>query len=210
MLQTITPAVQAGVPPSTLSIVLDVIDKGSKIVGILIAGAWGYLNYRRGRTFEHRLEPTISGKLINSRGIWILTGVAQLKNVGLSKASIQQRGTAVELHDLVLAVSGNCSARVTRVDLAVLEVFEEHAWIEPGETIDHSFIRALPVRTDRVGVRLGLRIISDDIEWNADSIAELPGAAPPTSGNQQSENEETKQHISGQSDGTVMRPSDPP
>jgi hypothetical protein len=46
----------------------------------------------------------------------------------------------------------------------------------------------LPARNDRVGVRLGLRMVSrhrflKNIEWNADAMAELPAAiAQPSSG----------------------------
>jgi hypothetical protein len=66
----------------------------------------------------------------------------------------------------------------------VLDVFSRHRWIEPGETTEESFAVPLPVRTDRIGVRLWLRIVSrhkifKNIECNADSIAELP----PPSGN---------------------------
>ena len=58
------------------------------------------------RTFSHRLEPEISGKMfLEYRNAWVLSGVAKVKNLGLSKVSIEQRGTAIIIDDLVLKTS---------------------------------------------------------------------------------------------------------
>jgi hypothetical protein len=73
-----------------LSDVLDIIDKVTKIIALFIGAGWAYLNYLRGRTFKRRLEPSITGKTIRSKGLLLLSGVAQVKNVGLSKVVIQQ------------------------------------------------------------------------------------------------------------------------
>ena len=163
-------------PPSLLSTTLDVLDKVVKILAVIIGSAWAYLNYRRGRTFTHRLEPEVSGKIFRYRDAWLLSGVAKVKNVGLSKVSIEQRGTAVIIDDIVLKTSQGEPPKLETEEISngVLEVFKAHGWIEPGEPIEESFLFALPFQSDRVAVRLGLRIVSEDIEWNADSIAELP------------------------------------
>src|ERR1700683_1384896 len=87
-------------PAYLLSSLLDVIDKVTKIAALLIGGGWVYLNYRRGRTFEKRLELKISGKEIEGKGEPLLSGSAQIKNVGLSKFPIQQKGTAILVFDL--------------------------------------------------------------------------------------------------------------
>lgn len=167
-----------GLPPPTeptphLSAILDVIDKGTKILALVIGAGWVYLNYLRGRTFKHRLEPNISGKTIRSKGVLLLSGLAQVKNVGLSKVLIQQKGTAIEVLSCVLRDSQAGSSKLSNQDVAVLSVFEEHGWIEPGEQIEESFL--LPVSEDigSVAFRLGLRIVSEGIEWNADSIVEI-------------------------------------
>jgi len=180
---------------SALSTTLDIIDKGVKVVAVLIAGVWGYLNYRRGRTFKRRLEPRISGKVFRSNGAWLLCGLAQLKNVGLSKVTIEQKGTAIVIDDQLLVYDPSGISRVESERVAVLEVFKVHGWIEPGESIEQSFLRALPGRANRVAARLRLRIVSpasrwrkalartagplrlqidcSGIEWNDDSIAEI-------------------------------------
>jgi hypothetical protein len=158
---------------STLSTTLDVIDKIVKIVAVLIAGAWGYLNYRRGRTFKHRLEPRITGKIFAKDENWMLCGEAQLKNVGLSRVTIEQKGTAIIVDDQLLVKEVDKPARVVTERTAVLEVFKKHGWIEPGEPIEQSFLIVLPERRNRVAARLSLRIVAEGIEWNDDAIAEI-------------------------------------
>lgn len=160
-----------------LSDVLDVVDKVTKIIALFIGAGWAYLNYRRGRTFTRRLEPTITGKTTRNKGALLLSGVAQVKNVGLSKVTIEQRGTAIE----VLAVTNHSTERKLALgtqDVAVRSVFEAHRWVEPGETIEESFILPVPEHPETVAFRLRLRIVSTHIEWNCDSVVEIVGDHP--------------------------------
>lgn len=172
MLYVFEPAAQAAAHP-TLSTVLDLIDKIVKVVAVLIAAAWGYLNYRRGRTFKRRLEPRISGKIFVRNNTYLLCGQAQLKNVGLSVVTIEQKGTAILVDDQLLVEEAGKPARVEMQRVKVLEVFGAHGWIEPGEPIEQSFLIALPEAKNRVAARLRLRIVSHGVEWNDDSIAEI-------------------------------------
>ena len=75
-----------------------------KIIAVILGGIWTYLNYVRGRTFKRRLEPKILGKI--SRGVrvdtWMVSGIAQAKNVGLSKVDIEASGTAIVIDDMIL------------------------------------------------------------------------------------------------------------
>jgi hypothetical protein len=156
-----------------LSAVLDVIDKVTKILALIVGAGWVYLNYLRGRTFKHRLEPNISGKISRSKGILLLSGLAQVKNVGLSKVLIQQTGTAIEVLNCILAESQTGPPFLSDQDITVRSVFEAHGWIEPGEQIEESFLIPVPEGSGTVAFRLGLRIVSEGIEWNADSIVEI-------------------------------------
>ncbi len=166
----------ASAEPSQLSAVLDVIDKVIKILAVLIGGGWAYLNYRRGRTFKRRLEPSISGKTIRRDRKLFLSGLAQLKNVGLSKVVIEQEGTAIEVIGLrPLGASGDT---IMRDELAVLPVFESHGWIEPGEPIQESFFLPVPSGDDLAAIQLRLRIVSKGIEWNGDSTVEIATDQP--------------------------------
>jgi len=159
-----------------LSDVLDIIDKVTKIIALFIGAGWAYLNYLRGRTFKRRLEPTITGKTIRSKGLLFLSGVAQVKNVGLSRVVVQQRGTAIEVLALVRQARENNPDLGTQ-DVDVLSVFKVHGWIEPGEVIEESFLVPVPEHPETLAFRLRLRIVSEGIEWNCDSLVEIDGAA---------------------------------
>jgi hypothetical protein len=187
MLHSLGQAVQNATPHSAIT--LDAIDKVVKVVAVILGGIWTYLNYVRGRTFKRRLEPKISGQISPGvgAGTWMVSGMSQAKNVGLSKVDIEASGTAIVIDDMIPGTSKKGVAKIVEVEIpgGVLGVFERHRWIEPGETIEESFAAPLPVRDNRAGVRLRLRIVSrhkifKNVEWNADAIAELP--KPPCDG----------------------------
>lgn len=159
---------------SPLSSSLDIIDKATKIVALLIGGAWAYLNYVRGRTFKKRLELKISAKQLRSKAGPLLSGAVQMKNVGLSKFPIQQKGTAIIFSDLRPSPGATRPTEMTEEVVGVREVFKDHAWIEPGETIGEDFLLQLPESEDRIAMKLELRVVAAHIEWNANCIVEIP------------------------------------
>ena len=53
--------------------------------------------------------------------------------------------------------------------LMVLPVFENHEWIEPGETIKDQLLLKLPT-VESGALKLKLRIVGKKIEWNEGSI----------------------------------------
>ncbi|HEY3971480.1 MAG TPA: hypothetical protein VGM18_00665 [Candidatus Sulfotelmatobacter sp.] len=165
---------------SLLSSILDVVDKVTKILAVVIGGGWAYLNYLRGRTFRKRLELKISGKPIWCRGVLFLSGSAQIKNVGLSKFSIEQRGTAISVSDLIPVPAVKNPVDASEELVKVRSVYKNHGWIEPGETIEESFLLQLPEDELRAAVKLELRVVAAHIEWNANSIVELDSAKPVT------------------------------
>jgi hypothetical protein len=166
------------VPPvpaqsSPLSSLLDVVDKATKILALLIGSGWAYLNYVRGRTFKKRLELKISGKRIQSRGVSLLSGAAQIKNVGLSKFPIEQKGTAILFFDLKPSASVTQPLEAAEERVGVREIFKDHAWIEPGETIEENFLLQLPEDDARLAMKMDLRVVAAHIEWNANCIVEF-------------------------------------
>ena len=174
----------AGEPSSHLSAVLDIIDKATKILALIVGAGWVYLNYRRGRTFKHRLEPIISGKMIRSKSVLLLSGIAQVKNVGLSQVPIEQRGTAIEVVSYALPDNQTEAPKLVSQVVTVESIFEAHGWVEPGEQIEDSFLIVVPEDHEVVAFRLRLRIVSAGIEWNVDSIVEV---VPPNTAVQDSD-----------------------
>jgi hypothetical protein len=160
-------------PVSPLSSVLDIVDKVTKIGAVFIGGGWAYLNLARGRTFVKRLEARIVGKQVQSKGVPLLSGTAQIKNVGLSRFPIQQKGTAILVFDLKPSASANQLAETVEASAGIREVFKDHAWIEPGETIAEDFLLQLPENEERLAMKLVLRVVAAHIEWNANCVVEL-------------------------------------
>lgn len=116
---------------------------------------WAYLNYVRGRTFKKRLELKICGKTLLCDAALLLSGSAELKNVGLSKVAIEQRGTAILIYDLKAAsLLEQEPINAVEEGTLALSVFENHGWIEPGETIQQSFLLQLPEAQERIGIKL--------------------------------------------------------
>ena len=179
--------IQSVAKPAAQPTTLDTVDKGLKIIAVVLGGIWTYLNYVRGRTFKRRLEPKIAGRIAPGvdPGSWMVFGTAQVKNVGLSKVDIEATGTAIVIDDIVPGTSKTGVALLAEREIlgGVLDVFDRHRWIEPGETIEESFAAPLPNRDDRAALKLRLRIVSrhkflKSIEWNADAIAESPTPPP--------------------------------
>jgi len=165
-------------PVLPLSSILDVVDKATKVIALLVGGAWAYLNYIRGRTFKKRLELKIAAKELKSKECLLLAGSVQMKNVGLSKFPVEQTGTAILLFDLIPALQSACLSEPLEESIGVREVFKNHAWIEPGETIAEDFLLQIPERVERLAIKLELRVVAAHIEWNANCIVGLPDESP--------------------------------
>ncbi|AFL86905.1 hypothetical protein Terro_0565 [Terriglobus roseus DSM 18391] len=147
---------------------LDVADKAIKALAVVVGAGWTYLNYRRGRTFERRLELEVTGELFERSGGHYLSMICRLKNVGLTAVPLQERGTAC----MVFALTGTEMRPDEPVD--IYEVFKEHAWIEPGELITHQELVPLPFFSrELVGIELQMRVVSPGIEWNARCVVKV-------------------------------------
>jgi hypothetical protein len=175
-------------PLSTPKFWLDVADKAVKALALLVGAVWTYLGYRRGRTFARRLEPAVAGRLIERDGKHFLMIISTVKNVGLSKVPLQQRGTACTL--FALTVDKPVPGSGPPAD--IVELFREHDWLEPGEIVGQSDLVPLPFYSDKLlGIRLQIRVVSPavrlrnikivpPVEWNASSIVDCadPNGVP--------------------------------
>jgi hypothetical protein len=106
---------------------LDVIDEVVKIAAVVVAGAWAYLNYIRGRTHRRRLEINLSGALSEHAGEQFFFGSCSAKNVGLSKAPLNEEGTGISLFALRTATRPDGSKRLAAEELAVLSLLRLHS-----------------------------------------------------------------------------------
>ena len=66
-------------------------------IGIIVGAVWTYFHYFRGRIYRPRLEIIVSGKITNNNGILFIITKIRIKNVGLSKIDIKQKGTGMRI-----------------------------------------------------------------------------------------------------------------
>jgi hypothetical protein len=164
------------------STTLDIIDVTLKGLGLVVGAAWTVLTYLRGRTFKRRLEPVILGSIFSSGGGVCLSITAKLKNVGLTKIPISQKGTGIRIS--TYHAEPGITGAIDPTRIATLEVFRQHDWIEPGEQIEDSSVFLLPsTSAEMEAVHLSLIVVSrtrkskPGIVWNGDAV--IPLADPP-------------------------------
>ena len=151
-------------------------EKVTKILAILLAGGWAYYHYFRGRTYRPRLELSVSGDFAASDTVDHMIATVKLKNVGLSRLVLEQRGSA-----LVVSICGGIVEPITRTKWSAkgaFPIFEHHGWIEPGETIQNKVLFGVP--KDQIAVMLEFRINAAGIKWVADDIVSCATASTNT------------------------------
>jgi hypothetical protein len=151
--------------------VTDVLKNVGELFAITIGGCWAYFHFFKGRTYRARLEPKVSGRLKSVDGVNYLVATTFLKNVGLSDVTIEQEGSALSVFCYKADIPSPVADDIEDEHLAIFPVFTNHAWIEPGELIEDERLIAVP-GTDKLFLRLELRIVSNKIDWNAVSIIE--------------------------------------
>jgi hypothetical protein len=161
------PAVQKGKTtgeiqnPSSLSSILDIAEKPFKIAAYIIGALWVYFKFLKGRTYRPRLEPMVTGQILNHQGSTFIKIVINLKNVGLSKVDIKQKGTALRL--LSYDFSNTNDPWKHQCTISILSA---HKWIEPGETVGEQFLIPL-AGTDLIAVKVELILVSRKTMWES-------------------------------------------
>jgi len=146
-----------------------------EIAAIIAGGVWTYFNYFKGRTYRSRLECNVEGSIITHSSRSLLRALVKVKNVGLSKVSIDQRGTILQLQRAVTCGKNPewpCQA-MWDDHPAVFDVFKEHPHVEPSEPVEDLVLVELPQDKDRLSAyRLILRVSSGKQVWIAKYIVQ--------------------------------------
>jgi hypothetical protein len=146
-----------------------IIKNGFTVIAIIAGGIWTFFHYFKGRTFKPRLELKISGELQNNDNSKCLITKVRLKNVGLSKLEIKQKGTGMRIISIDEVPHSNKAKRLEGNRLRTVTIFKEHEWIEPNEIIDDVQVFLLPNKSKNI--LLDARVISKSIAWRAKCIA---------------------------------------
>jgi len=163
------------------------------VVGTLVAGAFTYLKFFRGRTFAPRLELGVKGELLVDGEARCLLATLTLKNVGLSKVELDARVTRLEValyergaYEFLYANPPADGAEVVRPaywgEPHPFRVFTPHGWVESGETIADQLLVTIPAG-DYLAYRLTFVATAPEtelrrtIDWTVTAIVHPKPAA---------------------------------
>jgi hypothetical protein len=119
--------------------IFDIIGTTATTLAIIVGGWWAYFKLVQGRTFRPRLEVDMSELWHEIGGSYRAHARVSVKNIGSSDVNLLQRGTGLRISTLTSEqIPGPSIMRWT--SLGVFEIFKEHDWIEPGETISDELL----------------------------------------------------------------------
>ena len=135
---------------------------------ILVGGFWAYLKFLRGRIYKPRLELDVKCKRCSAKGDLVRLHIQiSLKNVGLSRVSIDGESSAVRVHRSVELKHAGLIPDVALESewhrIGTFPLFVEHAWIEPSEVVqEHKMIEY--VMTDP-GFKVEAVVMAPTQQW---------------------------------------------
>lgn len=148
------------------------------LIALAGAGVWGYFNFIKSRTYYPRLELTVSGEIRADAGQQYLVPRVTLKNIGRSKVEIIQRGSGYRVWIATAgAIADQESGELTwSGGKDVFDVFANHKWIEPDETIfDELQLFVLP--SNCLAAKVQARLVAPigwpyrtSSEWNCSTV----------------------------------------
>jgi hypothetical protein len=132
------------------------------LVGLGVAGVWAYFNFVKSRTYYPRMEMTVSGDIRTKARLQYLVPRVTLKNIGRSKVELQQSGSGYRIW-FAQGETGQHGELIWSEGEHVFDIFVNHRWIEPGESIfDELSLFALP--PDCIAAKVEVRL-SAPIGW---------------------------------------------
>ncbi|MFH1931279.1 MAG: hypothetical protein ABIN18_06790 [Pseudomonadota bacterium] len=147
--------------PSSQSSILDTIEKLFRIAAYIIGALWVYFNFWKGRTYRPRIEPMITGQILNHQRSKLIKIVMNLKNVGLSKVDVEQKGTALRLLSY-----DSSNTKDPWKHQCTISILSAHRWIEPGETVGEQFLIPF-AETNFIAVKAEIILVSKKTMWES-------------------------------------------
>jgi hypothetical protein len=147
-------------PLDYVSKIASIADSLIRILAILVGAAFAYWKFFRGRTFHPRLEAGVSAVARVDSGTVFLTVCCKLKNVGLSSVELDRQASAIRV--LLTAVASPTSkvreVKWPKSSELTVDVFQQHEWIEGGETVEDSHLFTFPYLADQTG-KVELKVV---------------------------------------------------
>lgn len=147
-------------------------------IAFIVAGIWAYHRYVKTREDKPRLEPSISAEPVPFGGAQYMLVTLQIRNTGVCDVDISQKGTGLEVSVMTRGSANGNAAPAAWAAPPVYEVFENHQWIEPGETITDQVLVDTPP-DEQLILKLDFRLYSqkNHVRWQAVAIVPTPEIA---------------------------------
>ena len=122
--------------------VADIVGTLITALAVIVGALWAYYRFVKGRTFRPRLEVSMGGQWFTVDGKRLLLARVRLKNIGASVVELLQKGTGLRVSTLG---DSDSPGTVSWMQGRVYTILDEHAWIEPGETVSDDVLLRLAV-----------------------------------------------------------------
>jgi hypothetical protein len=162
---------------------VDVAQKLFTILGVSVGGAWAYFKFFKNRTYRPRLDIDLAGLVLQEGSDHFLLVTVSIRNVGLTNVPIRQEGTGLMVsvnHQLPAERCAFEEVSWNEDDAVVFEIFKDHAWIEPNETVSEDVMVMLPNQGE-IALKLVCRIVPHNkrrsVEWNAMRVIDARGTS---------------------------------
>jgi hypothetical protein len=149
--------------------VLEITYKFITIIGLVVGGIFAYYKFVRGRIYNLRLEPEVHGEFIEKAGINYLNVTMAVKNIGLSRITIQKEGSALSIFSL------NVQEQFPEVHMAewdsvgVFDVYPHNKVLESVETLGEIYLFEITKHNPQA-FKIELRIVAKNNEWTATAV----------------------------------------
>jgi hypothetical protein len=156
----------------------DILAHIAQVIGLAATGVWAYFNFIKSRTYYPRMELSVSGEIRFKNKEQYLVPRVTLNNIGKSKVQLNQSGTGYKIYFANGAKEASGELIWTGGN-ETFTMFEDHAWIEPGESIfDEMRLFVLP--SDCIAAKVRVRLTApvgedamgeiDETEWNCSTV----------------------------------------
>src|SRR5829696_2323075 len=150
--------------------IADILQNLFTTAAIIIGAIWTYFKFFKGRTYEMRLEPEVTGRIFTINGLDHLLAAIRLKNVGLSKVDIEQKYSGLWVLSSKPPLDTGIVKNAAWDKLAAFPIFESHESIEPDEEIKEQRLIVIPRNWKDSTFQLKLWIRSGISVWSAMDI----------------------------------------
>lgn len=149
--------------------IVDVLSSAVTALATILAGAWAYYRFVKGRVFTPRLTLTVDARQSRIDAAAYVVATLNVANVGLSRVEIESATLRVSSLALEPVAGGVTEPR--RVWLDTTRVLLAHSWIESGEVLKEQAMVTLPL-DHRAPVVVDFRVVAHDVSFSAAAIAE--------------------------------------